>query len=310
VSNKTVTNLTSYRLNVLTTSNNVTAHSPFTTHHSLKQRAAFTLAEVFSPHFKDNRKIAFTLAEVLITLGIIGVVAAMTLPTLIQKHQEQVTVSKLKKMNSVLSNAFLLAVEEYGAPDTWGFSRSPGSTDDEEAIAKYANGVDSVMNKLLPFLKTSYVCYQSDKSCKNLDKYTRDRHNLNGQLLGKFSTPRIILADGASIDVIYFASNTCNQIYGTTKTLKNGCGEILVDINGINPPNAQGKDVFFFYLTKYGIVPAGSGFASLHTFDGQCNMGKPTYRNGYGCTAWVIYNENMDYLHCDDLSWNGKKKCK
>lgn len=30
---------------------------------------------------------------------------------------------------------------------------------------------------------------------------------------------------------------------------------------------------------------------------------------GGGCTAWVIFNENMDYLHCDDLSWNGKTKC-
>lgn len=38
----------------------------------------------------------FTLAEVLITLGIIGIVAAMTLPILIQKHQEKVTVTKVK----------------------------------------------------------------------------------------------------------------------------------------------------------------------------------------------------------------------
>lgn len=40
---------------------------------------------------------AFTLAEVLITLGVIGVVAAMTLPTLIQNYQEQEYVNKLKK---------------------------------------------------------------------------------------------------------------------------------------------------------------------------------------------------------------------
>lgn len=40
----------------------------------------------------------FTLAEVLITLGIIGVVAAMTMPTLVEKHKEQVTVAKVKKI--------------------------------------------------------------------------------------------------------------------------------------------------------------------------------------------------------------------
>ena len=27
-------------------------------------------------------------------------------------------------------------------------------------------------------------------------------------------------------------------------------------------------------------------------------------------TAGVIYNGNMDYLHCNDLSWHGKTKCK
>ena len=45
---------------------------------------------------------AFTLAEVLITLGVIGVVAAMTMPTVIKKYQEQVTVNKVKKIYSTL----------------------------------------------------------------------------------------------------------------------------------------------------------------------------------------------------------------
>ena len=34
-----------------------------------------------------------------------------------------------------------------------------------------------------------------------------------------------------------------------------------------------------------------------------------SYVNGAGCAAWVLLNENLDYLHCADLSWNGKKKC-
>lgn len=46
--------------------------------------------------------LAFTLAEVLITLGIIGVVAAMTLPTLINNYRKQETIAKLKKVYSVL----------------------------------------------------------------------------------------------------------------------------------------------------------------------------------------------------------------
>lgn len=53
---------------------------------------------------KNIGKHAFTLAEVLITLGIIGVVAALTLPSLIAKHQNQVHVNRLKKMISMLEN--------------------------------------------------------------------------------------------------------------------------------------------------------------------------------------------------------------
>ena len=71
-----------------------TVYSLLTTHHSLK-------------------RVAFTLAEVLITLGIIGVVAALTLPTLIQNHQKQVYVTQLKKAYSTLGNAFnKMAVDE------------------------------------------------------------------------------------------------------------------------------------------------------------------------------------------------------
>ena len=54
---------------------------------------------------ESSRKIAFTLAEVLITLGIIGVVAALTLPSVIERHQKLETVTKLKKAYSTLSQA-------------------------------------------------------------------------------------------------------------------------------------------------------------------------------------------------------------
>lgn len=63
------------------------------------------------------RKRAFTLAEVLITLGVIGVVAALTLPSLIQKSTEKETVVALKKFYSESSQAFSLAVEKDGEPN-------------------------------------------------------------------------------------------------------------------------------------------------------------------------------------------------
>lgn len=67
-----------------------------------------------------KNKIAFTLAEVLITLGIIGIVAAMTLPALVQKHNEKVIVSNLKKSYSTMQQAYLMTVKDKGTPDSWG----------------------------------------------------------------------------------------------------------------------------------------------------------------------------------------------
>ncbi len=62
---------------------------------------------------------AFTLAEVLITLGIIGVVAAMTLPLLIQEYRKNVVENRLKQTYSQLSQVFKLAENEHGEMYNW-----------------------------------------------------------------------------------------------------------------------------------------------------------------------------------------------
>jgi prepilin-type N-terminal cleavage/methylation domain-containing protein len=60
------------------------------------------------------QKPAFTLAEVLITLAIIGVVAALTIPTVVRNYQKQETITRLKKAYSALANTTNLAMAEYG----------------------------------------------------------------------------------------------------------------------------------------------------------------------------------------------------
>ena len=64
-------------------------------------------------------KKAFTLAEVLITLGIIGVVAAMTLPSLVGNYKKKVTVTRLKKFYSTMQQAIQLAEKDYGDIEYW-----------------------------------------------------------------------------------------------------------------------------------------------------------------------------------------------
>lgn len=64
-------------------------------------------------------KKAFTLAEVLITLGIIGVVASMTMPSLMSKYRERVFVERLKQTYSIFSQAYLMAVTDNGEAENW-----------------------------------------------------------------------------------------------------------------------------------------------------------------------------------------------
>lgn len=74
-----------------------------------------------------------------------------------------------------------------------------------------------------------------------------------------------------------------------------------------------GVEVFTFAFTKKGFVPIGrQGTPSYGSFEQYCNPENASVSadaQGRGCAAWVIFNGNMDYLHCNDLSWSGKHKC-
>ena len=89
----------------------------------------------------------FTLAEVLITLGIIGVVAAMTLPTLIQTNKNKEVETKLQKIYSVMNQAILMSELDNGPKEYWSQSCGEGDSDIDcetyydKYILKYLNNV-------------------------------------------------------------------------------------------------------------------------------------------------------------------------
>lgn len=78
------------------------------------------------------KKTAFTLAEVLITLGIIGVVAAMTLPSVITNFKKQEASARLKKFNSTMAQVLILSQEDNGQINEWDMSLRP-----EDFVRKY-----------------------------------------------------------------------------------------------------------------------------------------------------------------------------
>ncbi len=100
------------------------------------------------------RGAAFTLAEVLITLGIIGVVAAMTMPVLIQNHQKSVVETRLKKFYSVMNQAILMSKNDNGDPIYWDNYFLGTIYDEKGHIINRTDDADAAFEKYLaPYLK-------------------------------------------------------------------------------------------------------------------------------------------------------------
>lgn len=264
-----------------------------------KIKVEFVLAEstVQVGTLKFRSRLAFTLAEVLITLGIIGVVAALTIPTVLQNAQEKANVTALKKSYTVLSQAFASAVKDNGTPDNWGLV----SNGDPQ-------GSENILNTLANYLQVTKYCGRNTGCLPSQYLY------LNGGYGASFdpmtSVAKAQLADGSFLSVTTFGSCTSSRTYEDSPLLHQICGNAFIDVNGAKNPNQWGVDLFMFYIGMQGIAPGGSKLEDDsfgYSFHKACQ--DKSSAGGYGCTAWVLYNENQDYLRCSNLSWDGPTKC-
>ena len=244
----------------------------------------------------ENLKLlkGFTLAEVLITLGIIGVVAAMTMSNIISKHETKKLISQLATANTMLEQGFSLAITDLGEVDGW---------------ADKDNRLDFIYKEVIPrYFKVVKDCGNNGASTCNL----KDYKNTDGSSTWGFKNfYSFVLANGMTIFFWPSSSGSgCSAPIKHSYTYYPGygyCAELYVDVNGNKGPNIAGKDMFAFSLWKDGIIPSGGAQEPVWTmtFEDQCLTAK---RSVY-CTAWVLYNKNMDYLKCNDLSWKGKRSC-
>ena len=205
-----------------------------------------TVFSRFTSHF-SLKSAAFTLAEVLITLGIIGVVAAMTLPSLIASYQEKVIVVQAKKSYSGFLNTLNRMKADEDIVDYSGiFSTTETSLQKIENIAKYYNGAK--------------VCTTGAQGCGSsyLVKLASPRNNGSGSISREgIGFPRILLLDGS---LIYFRDlrSSCEPFTyvtnvrddkgfftgETTSVVDKRCATVVFDVNGEKKgPNQYGADV-------------------------------------------------------------------
>lgn len=105
--------------------------------------------------FYKNR-FGFTLAEVLITLGIIGVVAAMTIPVMISSYNKHITETRLKKFYSLFNQAIKLSVAENGEVEGWDsyWDAAKNIYDEDGNVKENSDVVDAAFEKYLaPYMK-------------------------------------------------------------------------------------------------------------------------------------------------------------
>lgn len=246
---------------------------------------------------KPDPKIAFTLAEVLITLGIIGVVASLTMPTLIQKTTEQRTISQLSKTYSTLSQAWQRMETEYGTIDTWGISDTYlGKDDDGNNILDYSAN-QLIAKRLREFLKVVKVCKTGEYCPAEKGYYLNGTEGISKPLSADEEGLNFYLNDGTFVGLGWYNTPHNNM-----------------DFNVILPHSKNivlGKNQFYFTAMPNRIVPEGAPDTFTSMGFSYCNPNSSKSNTGRGCTAWVIYNRNMDYLHCrDKLDWKTKTSCK
>lgn len=243
----------------------------------------------------------FSQAEIIIAIGIAGIVAMNTLPGFITQQQRNSIIIQLQRDYAIYSSGFEQAISENGSPDNWDTDGSGGTTDLSDI-----NGIVSKYFKVTKNCGTGPGCFP-DIYYNNL-KGVENRTNLNQDpLYTKFK-----LVDGTSVAINQFSPD-CSLDWGDSLQLKNVCGMIVMDVNGDKSPNTYGMDFFGFAYTKYGLVALGSQMQNNYPFSGFCSLNSNAnfkYENGLSCTAWAMYNKNMDYLDCKGLNWKGKTTCK
>ena len=173
------------------------------------------------------RKLGFTLAEVLITLGIIGVIATLTLPTLMSNTAEREYATALKKATSALTEA----VQMQTALENISFDEMVDKSDD----------LDTEMNSLYAFLcnrmqTEKYAAGESDACDENLDNPSGDEPGCLGYGGLMDGNVAMFFRDGSAI--IYTAadtieSNECTNAMGETVN----CFKVVYDVNGHKKPN-------------------------------------------------------------------------
>jgi prepilin-type N-terminal cleavage/methylation domain-containing protein len=208
---------------------------------------------------------AFTLAEVLITLGIIGVVASLTIPTLMNNIQEQQYKVAWKKAFTIFSQATQQITNDNGGSMVGLFSSN------QDIVTVYSQ-----------YLKNAKICTDSiGEKCRSavIGSYSSPTTNVDS------NGPGLITVDGMFFEP-WVSDKNCKSGVNTPVAFYR-CGGAIVDVNGVKPPNVEGRDVFVFNILENRILPYGTQGDFFYPPENDCQPGG----SGEGCSALYLLNK-------------------
>ena len=214
------------------------------------------------------------------------------MPGMIAKHNERQTVVRLKHTYSLLNQAVKMMILKNGELNQW----NDGSKEFfEQELKKQL--------KVIGEQDCPHFTFGKQGLCSQMPGVNHKYVLNNGVVVGVKA--RYYSLDQSSYDSPCSAS-VSTALVKDARVHYNYCASIFVDLNGRSKPNIGGKDTFEFRAYTDGLLPLGYYEASSNTgFRGCSKVGSTQ------CTAWVIHNDNMDYLRCrDELHWSGPHSCK
>lgn len=214
-----------------------------------------------------KRKLAFTLAEVLITLGIIGIVAAITIPQLVNNYKAKRLRTQFLKSYSTIQQAF----KEMEADDV---STDPTTYNTLEYYKTFMNYLQAPMdcgigdNKYLPCV------YMRDSSSKDYKPYKTYDGKTNASMI-LFDDGQIALQDGTLLLFENYAPRM--RVF------------VSVDLNGYNnKPNRWGYDLFTFQLVDNQLKAMGDTGTTYTDLSTYCNANSQDEYNGIACAKKAL----------------------
>lgn len=242
---------------------------------------------------KISFKFAFTLAEVLTVLGIVGLIATITIPSMLLNTQKEHYVASLKKVVSTWDNALTSMADDNGAN---GDLKSSGIF--IAGIADTAALKIQMGDSIAKYFKVSKNCQLSTGCVSSTVAPNYDGSGTKSAIAVSGFDYSFVTTDGMSVVIHPADSVNCASPEATTSNAKgpakNRCAIVYIDVNGLKPPNFMGRDVFKMLivngtgpqLTASGIRGDASQYGSdlYYKTTGNCN----TNKNGDSCAARII----------------------